>query len=44
MAWTQRLAAIAELVLSIVVVEEDVLEYRGDGLLGLDSERYKFLF
>ena len=44
MAWTQRLATVTELVLSIVVVEEDVLEDRGDGLLGLNSERYNFLF
>ena len=32
-ACTQRLATVAELVLSVVIVEEEVLEDRGDGLL-----------
>jgi hypothetical protein len=38
MTWTQCLATVVELILSVVVIEEDILKDRGDGLLGLDNE------
>jgi hypothetical protein len=38
MTWTQFLATVVEFILSVVVVEEDILKDRGDGLLGLDNE------